>query len=114
MIILPEHENFALAEKLGLDLAAMIAHVRASLAAKLATAHDPEPILRDAVLHYGGTLIEPTSNPADAHRISNWGPGDYQLALLECSGTGTTIAEAAADWAKAAGRMGDTPDRDAA
>lgn len=113
-MVFPQHENFALAEKLGLDLVAMTAHVRNGLAAKLATAHDPEPILRDAVLHYGGTLIEPTSNPADANRISNWGPGDYQLALLDCSGTGTTIAEVAADWAKAAARMGDTPDRSAA
>ncbi len=112
--ILPNTELFELAAQLGLDLVAMTAHVRAGLADKLATAHDPEPVLRDAVLHYGGTLMEPTSNPADANRISNWGPGDYQLALLDCSGTGTTIAEVAADWAKAARRMSETPDRNAA
>lgn len=64
-----------------------------------------ETIIRNAVVGFGGTLIEPARRDAECGRISSWGPFDYQLDLLNCSGTGETFAELAADWAKAACRM---------
>lgn len=107
MMLLSQTPNFALAEKLGLDIPAMTAHVRGQLMQHLLSTppHQAEAIIRKAVVDFGGTLMEPSRPHADDQRISNWGPFDYQLDLLQCSGTGTTMEELAADWAKAAWRM---------
>ncbi|ARU02998.1 hypothetical protein [Yoonia vestfoldensis] len=97
--------------------AALIAHLmhRPAIAARfrgqvmemlLAAQPDPaETIIRNAVVGFGGTLIEPARREAECGRISSWGPFDYQLDMLQCSATGATFAELAADWAKAAWRM---------
>jgi hypothetical protein len=78
-------------------------HVMAMLLA--ARPDQAETIIRKAVVGFGGTLIEPSRREAECGRISSWGPFDYQLDLLQCSATGETFAELAADWAKAAWRM---------
>lgn len=76
------------------------------MAILLAARPDPaETIIRNAVVGFGGTLIEPARREAECARISSWGPFDHQLDLLQCSATGETFAELAADWAKAAWRM---------
>lgn len=64
-----------------------------------------ETIIRNAVVGFGGTLIEPSRADNEDGRISSWGPFNYQLDLLGCSATGDTFPELAADWAKAAWRM---------
>lgn len=112
-MVFPQVENFELARKLGLDIAAMTESVRHQLMRQLFT-NPPdraEQIIRAAVVDFGGTLMEPSRAQAEGGRISNWGPFDYQLHLLDCSGTGGTFPELAADWAKAAWRM-TPPDRD--
>jgi hypothetical protein len=86
---------------------AIAARFRGQVMAMLLNARpdQAETIIRNAVVGFGGTLIEPSRREAECGRISSWGPFDYQLELLQCSATGETFAELAADWAKAAWRM---------
>ncbi|MFQ1700801.1 hypothetical protein ACJ5NV_09410 [Loktanella agnita] len=103
MMSLPQTPHFALAAKLGLDLAAMTAHVRCEIAARIDAAPDgltSASLMQQAVLDHGGTLIEPSPG---------WGPLEFQVNVLGCTGTGETVAAAASDWATCAIRMGEQP-----
>ena len=103
MMLLPQTPNFALAAKLGLDLAAMTAHVRREIATRIDAAPDDQAaaaLMQQAVLDHGGTLIEPTPE---------WGPLEFQVTVLGCTGTGETLDAAAHDWATCAIRMGEQP-----
>ena len=103
MMLLPQTPNFALAAKLGLDLAAMTAHVRREIATRIDATTDDQSastLMQQAVLDHGGTLIEPTPE---------WGPLEYQVTVLGCTGAGDTVEAAAHDWATCALRMGEQP-----
>lgn len=100
--------NFDVAQKNVHDIAELTHDARSELMMQLLfeTPEDQaEQIIRKAVVDFGGTLMEPCRRQSDDSSISSWGPHDYQLSLLDCSGTGNTFAELAADWAKAAWRM---------
>ncbi|MFQ1702925.1 hypothetical protein ACJ5NV_20305 [Loktanella agnita] len=103
MMFLPQTPHFALTAKLGLDLAAMTTRVRCEIAQRIAAApdnHGAATLMQQAVLDHGGTLIEPTPK---------WGPLEFHVNVLGCSGTGETVAAAASDWATCALRMGEQP-----
>lgn len=98
MLLLSQTPNFALAQKLGLNMVAMTAHVRGTLADQIKDTADDQAaqLMRQAILDHGGTLIEPASG---------WGPLEYQVQLFGASGTGASLADAARQWAKAVRRM---------
>jgi hypothetical protein len=106
MNILPTSPDAALIANL-MQRPAIAARFRGHVMAMLLAARpdQAETIIRNAVVGFGGTLIEPARREAECGRINSWGPFDYQLDLLNCSATGETFAELAADWAKAAWRM---------
>lgn len=104
----PQTPDFELAQKHVHDIADMTSDARSELMMQLlfeAPEHQAEQIIRNAVIDFGSTLVEPSRPYGDEGRICSWGPFDYQLSLFDCSGTGNTFAELAADWAKAAWRM---------
>lgn len=107
MMLLPQSPDPALIANLMQTSATLTARFRGQIMDLLLAvpADHAETIIRNAVVGFGGTLIEPSRIDVEDGRISNWGPFDYQLELLNCSGTGATFAELAADWAKAAWRM---------
>lgn len=100
-MLLSQTPNFALAQKLGLDLVAMTAHVRGEIATKIKLATDDlaAQLMEQAIVDHGGTLIEPANG---------WGPLEWQVQLFGASGTGTSLADAARQWAKAVSRMNAT------
>ena len=79
----------------------MTAHVRREIAARIdATTEDQSAatLMQLAVLDHVGMLIEPT--PA-------WGPLEFQVTVLGCTGAGDTVDTAGRDWATCALRMGE-------
>ncbi|WP_322889331.1 MULTISPECIES: hypothetical protein [unclassified Yoonia] len=107
MVILPANADAAFIAHLTQTSPIVAARFRAQIMELLLSAKpdQAETIIRNAVVGFGGTLIEPSRIDAEGGRISNWGPADYQLDMLQCSATGATFDELAADWAKAAWRM---------